>query len=61
MAERAQNPEDMPDSDGAWEQITYTIHRNKQKYEAHKRTQLELVLRFNNIMSALPGRQGAAG
>ncbi len=44
----------MPDSDGAWEQITYLIHRARQKSETRKRRQLDLLERFNNIMSALP-------
>lgn len=52
--ERGQPNHKMPDSDGAWEQITYTAHRTRQKYEAHKQKQQELLSRFNNIMAALP-------
>ncbi|WP_020396812.1 phosphate regulon sensor histidine kinase PhoR [Thiolinea disciformis] len=44
----------MPDSDGAWEQITYLIHRSTQKSIARKSKQRELLQRFDNIMSALP-------
>lgn len=51
---RGQPPAGMPDSDGAWEQITYLIHRNKQKSETRKKKQLQLLMRFNNIMAALP-------
>lgn len=44
----------MPDSDGAWEQITNLIHRSKQKSEARKLKQRELLQRSDNIMSVLP-------
>ncbi|CAA6805471.1 MAG: PAS domain-containing sensor histidine kinase (Fragment), partial [uncultured Thiotrichaceae bacterium] len=49
-----QDAEAMPDSDGVWEQITYTAHRTQRKYEQHKQSQQDLLLRFNNIMAALP-------
>ncbi len=44
----------MPDSSGAWEQIAYLIHRGDKKSEARKKKHSELMLRFNNIMAALP-------
>lgn len=46
--------ENMPDSDGAWEQIAYLIHRTQAKQLRTKKKQTELLLRFNNIISALP-------
>ena len=49
-----QKPDDMPDSDGAWEQIAYLVHKAKQKSESRKKQQLELLIRFNNILSVLP-------
>lgn len=49
-----QNPDNMPDSDGAWEQIAYLIHKAQQKSAERKKKQLDLLLRFNNILSALP-------
>jgi two-component system phosphate regulon sensor histidine kinase PhoR len=52
--EKGQPADSMPDSDGAWEQITYTAHRTRQKYETHKQKQQDLLARFNNIMAALP-------
>lgn len=52
--EQGQPAESMPDNDGAWEQITYTAHRTRQKYDAHKQKQQDLLVRFNNIMAALP-------
>ncbi|PIE00264.1 MAG: phosphate regulon sensor histidine kinase PhoR [Thiothrix nivea] len=52
--EEGQPDEKMPDSDGAWEQMTYTVHRRRQQYEAHEYKQQELLSRFNNIMAALP-------
>ncbi|HPQ94949.1 MAG: phosphate regulon sensor histidine kinase PhoR [Thiothrix sp.] len=44
----------MPDSDGVWEQITYLIHKSKQKSQSRKKKQRDLLMRFNNIMAALP-------
>ncbi len=44
----------MPDSDGAWEQITYLVHRSKQKSKARKKKQRELLDRLNSVMAALP-------
>ncbi|MDD5392947.1 MAG: phosphate regulon sensor histidine kinase PhoR [Thiothrix sp.] len=49
-----QNPDDMPDSDGAWEQIAYLIHKAQQKSANRKQKQQELLMRFNNILSVLP-------
>ena len=49
-----QPPESMPDSDGAWEQITYLIHRSKQKSRSRKKKQRETLDRLNNVMAALP-------
>lgn len=49
-----QTAEDMPDSDGAWEQIAYLIHKTQQKSESRKKKQMDLLMRFNNILSALP-------
>ncbi|MFM2319687.1 MAG: phosphate regulon sensor histidine kinase PhoR [Pseudomonadota bacterium] len=49
-----QPPESMPDSDGAWEQITYLIHRSKQKSKSRKKKQRETLDRLNNVMAALP-------
>lgn len=49
-----QSPETMPDSDGAWEQIAYLIHKAQQKSAERKKKQLDLLMRFNNILSALP-------
>ena len=49
-----QQLENMPDSSGAWEQIAYLIHRGDKKSEARKKKHSELMLRFNNIMAALP-------
>lgn len=46
--------ENMPDSDGAWEQIAYLIHKAQQKSESRKKKQMDLLMRFNNILSALP-------
>lgn len=51
---KGQKPDDMPDSDGAWEQIAYLIHKAKQKSEGRKKQQAELLMRFNNILSVLP-------
>lgn len=50
----AQPPESMPDSDGVWEQITYLIHRSKQKSKSRKKKQRETLDRLNNVMAALP-------
>lgn len=44
----------MPDSDGAWEQITYLMHRSKQKSKARKKKQREALERLNGVMAALP-------
>ncbi len=44
----------MPDSDGVWGQITYTIHRTQREYDQHKQNQQDSLLRFNNIMAAMP-------
>lgn len=52
--EKGQPAEYMPDSDGVWEQITAVMHRNKQTCDAHQQQQQDLLLRFNNIMAALP-------
>jgi two-component system phosphate regulon sensor histidine kinase PhoR len=49
-----QKPEDMPDSDGAWEQIAYLFHKSQQKSQERKRKQQELLTRFDNVLSALP-------
>lgn len=49
-----QQLETMPDSDGAWEQIAYLIHRSVKKSESRKKKHSELMLRFNSIMAALP-------
>ena len=51
---KGQKPEDMPDSDGAWEQIAYLIHKAKQKSAKRKKQQTDLLMRFNNILSVLP-------
>ncbi|MFI0397648.1 MAG: phosphate regulon sensor histidine kinase PhoR [Thiolinea sp.] len=51
---QGQPPESMPDSDGAWEQITYLIHRSKQKSKSRKKKQRETLDRLNNVMAALP-------
>lgn len=47
-------PEDMPDSDGAWEQIAYLFHKSQQKSAENKRKQQEALVRFNHILSVLP-------
>ncbi|HPE61917.1 MAG TPA: phosphate regulon sensor histidine kinase PhoR [Thiolinea sp.] len=49
-----QKAQRMPDSDGVWEQVTYLIHKSKQKSQSRKKKQRDLLMRFNNIMSALP-------
>lgn len=49
-----QKPEEMPDSDGAWEQIAYLFHKSQQKSQERKRKQQELLTRFDNVLSALP-------
>lgn len=46
--------DNMPDSDGAWEQIAYLIHRTNAKQQRAKKRQTDLLLRFDNIISALP-------
>jgi two-component system, OmpR family, phosphate regulon sensor histidine kinase PhoR len=51
---QGQPPESMPDSDGAWEQITYLVHRSKQKSKSRKKKQRETLDRLNNVMAALP-------
>lgn len=51
---QGQPPESMPDSDGAWEQITYLIHRSKQKSKSRKKKQREILDRLNNVLAALP-------
>lgn len=51
---RGSKPSRMPDSDGAWEQIVYLIHKTQQKSADRKKKQSELLMRFNNILSALP-------
>lgn len=51
---QGQPPESMPDSDGAWEQITYLVHRSKQKSKSRKKKQREILDRLNNVMAALP-------
>ena len=51
---KGQPAESMPDSDGAWEQITYLIHRSKQKSRSRKKKQKETLDRLNNVMAALP-------
>lgn len=51
---KGQAAEFMPDSDGAWEQITYLIHRSKQKSRSRKKKQKEILDRLNNVMAALP-------
>lgn len=45
---------DMPDSDGAWEQIAYLFHKSQQKLAEGKRKQQDTLVRFNNILSVLP-------
>ncbi|MFN3786690.1 MAG: phosphate regulon sensor protein PhoR, partial [Thiothrix sp.] len=47
-------PEDMPDSDGVWEQLTYLFHKSQQKSAERKRKQQEILVRFNHILSVLP-------
>lgn len=47
-------PNEMPDSDGAWEQIAYLFHKAQQKSAERKRKQQEVLIRFNQIMSVLP-------
>lgn len=49
-----QKAEEMPDSDGAWEQIAYLIHKAQQKSSHRKKQQMDLLMRFNNVLSALP-------
>lgn len=49
-----QKPEEMPDSDGAWEQIAYLFHKAQQKNAERKRKQQEVLIRFNQIMAVLP-------
>ncbi|OQX07956.1 MAG: phosphate regulon sensor histidine kinase PhoR [Thiothrix lacustris] len=49
-----QKPEEMPDSDGAWEQIAYLFQKSQQKSLERKRKQQELLTRFDNVLSALP-------
>ncbi|MEB4591783.1 phosphate regulon sensor histidine kinase PhoR [Candidatus Thiothrix sp. Deng01] len=46
--------EDMPDSDGAWEQIAYLFHKAQQKSDDRKQRQQEALGRFNQILSVLP-------
>lgn len=48
------NPNELPDSDGAWEQIVNLINRSRQKSIKRKQKQEELLQRLNNIISALP-------
>lgn len=47
-------PDEMPDSDGAWEQIAYLFHKAQQKSVERKRKQQEVLIRFNQILSVLP-------
>lgn len=47
-------PDEIPDSDGAWEQIAYLFHKSQQKSAERKRKQQEVLIRFNQILSALP-------
>lgn len=49
-----QKPEEMPDSDGAWEQIAYLFHKSQQKSAERKQRQKELLTRFDNVLSVLP-------
>ncbi|OQX05979.1 MAG: phosphate regulon sensor histidine kinase PhoR [Thiothrix lacustris] len=49
-----QKPEEMPDSDGAWEQIAYLFHKSQQKSAERKQKQKELLTRFDNVLSVLP-------
>jgi two-component system phosphate regulon sensor histidine kinase PhoR len=49
-----QKTEEMPDSDGAWEQIAYLFHKTQQKSAERKRKQQEVLIRFNQIMAVLP-------
>jgi two-component system phosphate regulon sensor histidine kinase PhoR len=49
-----QKPEEMPDSDGAWEQIAYLFHKSQQTSAARKQKQQELLNRFDNVLSVLP-------
>ncbi|MBU0654195.1 MAG: phosphate regulon sensor histidine kinase PhoR [Gammaproteobacteria bacterium] len=49
-----QKPEEMPDSDGAWEQIAYLFNKAQQKNIERKRKQKEILMRFNHILSVLP-------
>lgn len=47
-------PEEMPDSDGVWEQLAYLFHKAQQKSTERKRKQQEVLIRFNHILSVLP-------
>ncbi len=49
-----QKPEEMPDSDGAWEQIAYLFQKSQQKNAERKQKQKELLTRFDNVLSVLP-------
>lgn len=49
-----QNADEMPDSDGAWEQIAYLVHKASKKSAERKKSQQDLLRRFDSILSALP-------
>ncbi|WP_020558981.1 phosphate regulon sensor histidine kinase PhoR [Thiofilum flexile] len=47
-------PDELPDSDGVWEQVVTLINRSRQKSIKRKQKQEEILQRLNNIISALP-------
>ena len=49
-----QQPEDIPDSDGAWEQIAYLFQKARQNKKRHEADQQAALQRFNEILSVLP-------
>lgn len=49
-----QSVDDMPDSDGAWEQIAYLNVKPNKKVQNVKKSRWIRWMRFNNILSALP-------
>lgn len=49
-----QKPEDIPDSDGAWEQIAYLFQKARQDIKRHEADQQAALQRFNEILSVLP-------
>ena len=44
-----QKPEEMPDSDGAWEQIAYLFHKSQQKSAERKQKQKEKMMKTKRI------------